>query len=139
MLIDLREWPNQANLRCLRKAFDIQRPISKLLDYLPNLKTLVLDEGLKRVFSSTQVAEVFSSAYSRLISLTISHRFHLINSVRSLLSHTTSLVYLKTTATHNSMIDWLRWEDLIRNQTTSTEKFWTPRDFSAISICWRDC
>ena len=123
MLMDQLEWPGQSKLQYLRKVCDTQRPISKLLDRLPNLETLVLNEDLKRVFSSGPVADVFSSAYSRLVSLTISHRFHLINSVRSLLSHTPSLIYLKITATRNSMIDWFCWEDLIKTKLSALRKF----------------
>jgi hypothetical protein len=123
MLMDLLEWPGRFELRYLRKVCDTQRPISKILDRFPNLETFVLDEGLKRVFSSSPVAEVFSSVYSRLISLTISHRFDLINSVQSLLSHTPSLIYLKITATHNSMIDWFHWEDLIKTKLPALRKF----------------
>jgi hypothetical protein len=119
------EWPNQCKLRSLRLGWHAQRPsLSTIVHHLPELETLVLDVDRKRIFLNTEVSEsVFSEVYPRLKSLTISHTSDLLNCVRSLLSCTPSLTYLKITGTRKSMIDGFLWEDLITCKLPLLNKF----------------
>ena len=124
VLMNKLEWPNQPTLRHLTVAWDLQLPVSKILDRLPNLTTLVLNEESEDRCSSSSVSEErFSAIYSRLTSLTISNKRDLLTNVQSLLVHTPSLTYLKITGARDSIIDESRWEELIKTKLPALTKF----------------
>ena len=133
VLMNELEWPNQPTLRHLTVAWNYHLPMSKILDRLPNLTTLVLNEESEDRCSSSSVSEErFSTTYSRLTSLTISNKWRLLTYARSLLSHTPSLTYLKITGARDSIIDGSRWEELIKTKLPALTKF----EFHEISNQW---
>ena len=123
-LIDPLKWPSQCKLRSLSMTRHAEQTIlSKILDRLPSLKTLVFRDKL--TISERTVAvcnEGFSAIYSRLISLTILSLGSLLSCVDSLLSHTPSLVYLKITGYHPSIFNESRLEELIRTKLPALNK-----------------
>ena len=124
LLIHPLEWPSRSPLRFLRVACDTRLPLSKILDRLPDLKTLVLhDKSVSRNSFPTVFDEVSSAFYPRLTSLTISHTNLLPNYVQALLSHSPSLAYLKITGFCDLMIDGTSWEVLIKTKLLALNTF----------------
>ena len=124
MLMNELEVPSRSQIRSLRVACDSRVRLSKILDRLPDLKTLVLHHSSKRIHPMNAGSqEKFSSLYPRLTSLTISYTNRLPNCVRPLLLHMPSLTYLKMTGTCDSIIDGSIWGELIKTKLPALNKF----------------
>ena len=124
VLLNQLEWPSQPKLQQLMVAWNSQSAISKILDHLPDLTTLVLnDESIARYLDSSVYEKCFSATHSRLTSLTISNMWGLLPSVRYLLRHTPSLAYLKITGARDPIINGFRWEELIKTDLPALNKF----------------
>ena len=124
MLMTQLEWPSQPKLRHLTVAWKSQLLISEILDRLPNLTTLVLNEESESRYSVIPASdERFSNIYSRLTSLQISCNYRLLIRVQSLLAHTPSLTHLKISGAHDSLIDGSRWEELFKTKLPALAKF----------------
>ena len=125
------KWPSQCKIRHLRMVCDAGKPISNILNGLPDLETLTLNEESEGINRTSHVIEVFSALYPRLTSLTISYKHHILNlnRARLLFSHALSLVYLKITGADKSLIDRSQWEKLIKTKLPHLKRF----DFQRIS------
>ena len=124
-LIDPREWLSLSKLRLLSITWSPRLPIlSTILDRLPDLETLVLDETLIITESTGAFSnENFFTIYPRLTSLTMFNLRSLRSCVDSFLSHTPSLVHLKITDCHPSIFDESRFEEWIRSKLLALNKF----------------
>ena len=125
------KWPSQCKIRHLIMVCDAGKLIFNILNGLPDLETLTLNEESEGINYTSHVTEVFSVLYPRLTSLTISHKYRILNlnRARLLFSHTPSLIYLKITGADKSLIDGSQWEELIKTKLPHLKQF----EFHSIS------
>ena len=124
--IDRLKWAVNCKLRHLRLTSFRRRSVSRLLDRLPDLRTLGLDEDIPATQSSSffyEPEECFSTPCSRLTSLTLSNMSQEVDTIPSALSHTPFLRHLKIISASYHRIDGSRWEEMIRTNLLFLSRF----------------
>ena len=118
------EWSVQFKLRCLRMVCDSGEPVPRMIALSPDLETLIVEEDSWSLsYHLHQLETWFSAPRSRLTYLTLLNLSLRMNEVRSVLSQTPSLLYLKIVTPSSDMTCGSRWEVLIKTKLPSLNKF----------------
>ena len=105
--------------------------LSRMIDRLPHLETLVLDNVSNSFLHVRDAAEDwFSSTCPRLTSLTLSSVSMQMDELQSLFSQTPSLRHLKVVIRSHDMTDGSRWEEIIKSQLPELNKLEFYTNFS---------
>ena len=123
-MIEVYQWPVHCNLRYLRIEGDIRFLVSRMMDHLPDLETLIID-NVGHSFADFRGRPVvwFSAPRPRLTFLSLSRLQQRMDELRSLLSQTPFLRHLKIVTTSPDTIDGSQWEELIKSKLPFLNKF----------------